>query len=122
MQSSDRRVPQTGERRKRERFVTTCGRPSRPIIGTAIAFTVRSAVSTGRDLTAIGNRRYSSQMIIRTRTVVAMDGAPIENGAVAFSGNQIVDVGGFDDIKTRNTGEIVDLGEQILLPGLINAH
>jgi len=83
---------------------------------------VRSAVSTGRDLTAIGNRRYSSQMIIRTRTVVAMDGGPIENGAVAFSGNQIVDVGGFDDIKTRNTGEIVDLGEQILLPGLINAH
>jgi len=61
-------------------------------------------------------------MIIRTRTVVAMDGAPIENGAVAVSGNQIADVGGFDDIKTRNTGEIVDLGEQVLLPGLINAH
>jgi len=48
--------------------------------------------------------------------------APVENGAVAVSGNRIVDVGKFDDIKTRNTGEIVDLGEQVLLPGLINAH
>ena len=85
-------------------------------------------------------------MIIRARTVVTMDGAPIENGAVAVSGNQIddspsgsspsraarlcraaltgsvVDVGQFDQIKKRNAGEIVDLGEQALLPGLINAH
>jgi aminodeoxyfutalosine deaminase len=61
-------------------------------------------------------------MIIRARTVVTMDGAPIENGAVAVSGNQIADVGKFDEIRTRNAGEIVDLGEQVLLPGLINAH
>ena len=54
--------------------------------------------------------------------VVTMDGAPIENGAVAVSGNRIVDVGRFDDIKTRNAGNAVDLGEQVLLPGLINAH
>jgi aminodeoxyfutalosine deaminase len=51
-----------------------------------------------------------------------MDGPPIENGAVAVSGNRIVDLGKFDEIKTRNAGEIVDLGEQALLPGLINAH
>ena len=61
-------------------------------------------------------------MIIRARTVVTMDGAPIENGAVAVSGNQIADVGKFDQIRARNAGEIVDLGEQALLPGLINAH
>ena len=60
-------------------------------------------------------------MIVRARTVVTMDGAPIENGAVAISGNQIADVGKFDEIRTRNAGEIVDLGEQVLLPGLINA-
>src|SRR5689334_24247560 len=65
-----------------------------------------------------GERR----MIIRARTVVTMDGAPIENGAVAVSGNQIADVGKFDEIRARNAGEIVDLGEQALLPGLINAH
>jgi aminodeoxyfutalosine deaminase len=61
-------------------------------------------------------------MIIRARTVVTMDGVPIENGAVAVSGNQIVDVGKFDELKTRNAGQIVDLGEQALLPGLINTH
>jgi cytosine/adenosine deaminase-related metal-dependent hydrolase len=61
-------------------------------------------------------------MIIRARIVVTMHGAPIENGAVAVSGNRIVDVGRLDDIKTRNAGNTIDLGEQVLLPGLINAH
>ena len=61
-------------------------------------------------------------MIIRARIVVTMCGAPIENGAVAVSGNRIVDVGRFDDVKARNAGNAVDLGEQALLPGLINAH
>jgi cytosine/adenosine deaminase-related metal-dependent hydrolase len=73
-------------------------------------------------LTSVRNPRYSSQMIVRARIVVTMDGAPIENGAVAVSGNRIVDVGRFDDIKTRNAGNTLDLGEQVLLPGLINAH
>jgi cytosine/adenosine deaminase-related metal-dependent hydrolase len=85
-------------------------------------------------------------MIVRARSVVTMDGAPIENGAVAISGDRIddsppgsspsraaglcpsapagsiVDVGKFDHVKTRNSGTLVDLGEQALLPGLINAH
>ena len=61
-------------------------------------------------------------MIVRARTVVPMDGPPIENGAVAVSGNRIIDVGRFDDVKTRNAGNILDLGEQVVLPGLINAH
>jgi len=85
-------------------------------------------------------------MIIRARIVVTMDGPPIENGAVAISKNQIddappgsspsraarlcrsapagsvVEVGKFDSIKKGNSGEVLDLGEQALLPGLINAH
>ena len=61
-------------------------------------------------------------MIIRARTLVTMDGTPIDNGAVAVSENRVVDVGKFGDIKTPNAGEILDLGEQALLPGLINAH
>jgi cytosine/adenosine deaminase-related metal-dependent hydrolase len=51
-----------------------------------------------------------------------MDGPPIENGAVAISGNAVIDVGRFDEIKAHNVGDVVDLGEQVLLPGLINAH
>src|ERR1700756_4033596 len=62
------------------------------------------------------------RMIIRARSVVTMDGPPIGNGAVVVSADRIVDVGEFDQIEKENAGEIVDLGEQALLPGLINAH
>ena len=62
-------------------------------------------------------------MIIRAGTVVTMDGPPIENGAVAVSGGRITNVGKFSDISATNSGEqIVDLGGQALLPGLIDAH
>jgi aminodeoxyfutalosine deaminase len=62
-------------------------------------------------------------MIIRARIVVTMDGPPIENGAVAISENQIIDVGKFPAVSTQHPGKkTVDLGEQALLPGLINAH
>jgi cytosine/adenosine deaminase-related metal-dependent hydrolase len=61
-------------------------------------------------------------MIIRSRIVVPMEGEPIENGAVAVQGNRIVSVGRFEEVKADHEGEILDLGEQILLPGLINAH
>ncbi len=62
-------------------------------------------------------------MIVRARVVVTMDGPPIENGAVAISDNRIEDVGTFPEISAQHSGqEIIDLGEQALLPGLINAH
>jgi cytosine/adenosine deaminase-related metal-dependent hydrolase len=59
-------------------------------------------------------------MILRARTVVTMDGPPIENGAVRVRGERIIEVGKFSDLA--GTDEIVDLGNHILLPGLINAH
>src|SRR5213082_3411096 len=63
------------------------------------------------------------RMIVRARVVVTMDGPPIKNGAVVISGNRIVDIGTFPEISERHSGqELVDLGEQALLPGLINAH
>ena len=62
-------------------------------------------------------------MIVRARAVVTMNGAPVENGAVAVSGDRIVDVGKFPEVSACYSGEeIIDLGEQVLLPGLINAH
>jgi aminodeoxyfutalosine deaminase len=61
-------------------------------------------------------------MIIRARIVVTMNGAPIENGALVVADNRIADVGSFAELRARNGGEVVDLGEQALLPGLINAH
>jgi aminodeoxyfutalosine deaminase len=62
-------------------------------------------------------------MIIRARAVVTMDGPPIENGAVAVSRNRIIDVGKFPEISARHSAQqLIDLGEQVMLPGLINAH
>ena len=50
-----------------------------------------------------------------------MDGPPIENGAVAVSGNRIAAVGVWPEIKSLG-GDAIDLGEAALLPGLINSH
>jgi cytosine/adenosine deaminase-related metal-dependent hydrolase len=62
-------------------------------------------------------------MIVRARVVVTMDGPPIEDGAVAISGDKVVDVGKFSEVSPRQSGEqLVDLGDRALLPGLINAH
>jgi len=61
-------------------------------------------------------------MILRARTVVTMEGPPIEDGAVAVRGNRILAVGSYKDVSRLFTGKLIDLGEQVLLPGLINAH
>ena len=61
-------------------------------------------------------------MIIRARTVLPMEGEPIDNGAVAVRGNKITAVGTFDDLRRGNDANVLDLGEQVVLPGLINAH
>ena len=61
-------------------------------------------------------------MILRARTVITNTGGPIEDGAVAIVGNRIAAVGGFDEIRAAYYGETTDLGEQVLMPGLVNAH
>jgi cytosine/adenosine deaminase-related metal-dependent hydrolase len=61
-------------------------------------------------------------MIIRARTVVPMASDPIEDGAVAVNKNEIMAVGQFDEVRREHAGDVLDLGEMILLPGLINAH
>ena len=60
-------------------------------------------------------------MIVRARMVVTMDAAPIPDGAVRVAGNRIVEVREFSAFASDND-EIIDLGECVLLPGLINAH
>ena len=62
-------------------------------------------------------------MIVRAKILVSMDGPPVENGAVVVSGERIRAVGKFPELRKEYAHEeIVDLGEQALLPGLINAH
>src|ERR1700730_16591073 len=76
-------------------------------------------------------------MILRARTVVTMDGPPIDDGAVRIDRDRIVEVGKFSDLyresapeveekeeekDAASAEEVIDLGERALLPGLINAH
>jgi len=61
-------------------------------------------------------------MILRAGVVLPISGAPIPNGAVAVSGNTITAVGSFEEIRAAHGGEVIDLGERALMPGLVNAH
>ena len=61
-------------------------------------------------------------MILRARVVVPVSQPPIENGAVVISHDRIRAVGLWPDLWPRQTGEMVDFGEVMLVPGLVNAH
>src|SRR6266436_5341081 len=67
-------------------------------------------------------RASEHMMILRARYVLPMDQPPIEDGAVAIEGDTIVAVGKTAEIRAAHTGEVLDLGERVLAPGLINAH
>ena len=61
-------------------------------------------------------------MILRAKYVLPMNQPPIEDGAVAIEGDTIVAVGKTAEVRAAHAGEIRDLGERVLAPGLINAH
>jgi len=63
-------------------------------------------------------------MILRARVVLPITAPPIADGAVALRGNRIVAALPWRELaRTRRTRrETIDLGDVILLPGLINAH
>ena len=61
-------------------------------------------------------------MILRARTILPVSQPPIENGAVVISGNRIRAVAPWPELKPGADETVMDLGEVILLPGLVNAH
>jgi cytosine/adenosine deaminase-related metal-dependent hydrolase len=64
--------------------------------------------------------------ILRARLILPVASPPVENGAVLISRNRIVALGAWKDFPRELTscpnGKVADLGEVILLPGLVNAH
>ena len=60
--------------------------------------------------------------ILRARIVAPVSRPPIENGAVLVSGDRIRAVGAWNDLARRHVAQSRDLGEVVLLPGLVNAH
>ena len=64
-----------------------------------------------------------SPFLLRARVVVPVRRPPLDDGAVFVSGGRLADVGRWPDLASRHAGSpVIDLGEVILLPGLINAH
>src|SRR5258708_3295599 len=56
------------------------------------------------------------------RTLLSMAGTPIDNGAFAVDGSRFVRAGRAPEVLKNFGGEVVDLGEVVVMPGLINAH
>lgn len=64
-------------------------------------------------------------MILRARTIVPVSRPPIDNGAVCIAGDRIAWVGRYTELPeslTSSGDSEHDLGDVILLPGLVNAH
>src|ERR1041384_173054 len=60
-------------------------------------------------------------MILRARVVLPISGPPIQNGAVLVRGRRVRGVGRWRDLASHRE-PTVDLGDAVLLPGLVNAH
>lgn len=63
-----------------------------------------------------------SPFILRAQVVLPMAGPPIADGAVIVHGRRIVAVGRWREWRREAGNRVTDLGEVILLPGLVNAH
>ena len=62
-------------------------------------------------------------IIVKAKYLITNPNNYIENGAVAIEGTKIHCVGTFDEIRAlTNVDKIIDLGNAIILPGLINIH
>ena len=66
--------------------------------------------------------RAAGTLVLRARVVLPVRRPPIENGAVVIEGERVAAVGRWPSLRNRYQGTCQDLGEVILLPGLINAH
>jgi len=61
-------------------------------------------------------------MLLRARVVLPVAQPPIDDGAVWISGNRIRSVGRWRDRAVGAGEQVEDLGDAVLLPGLVNAH
>src|SRR5215468_10609801 len=60
--------------------------------------------------------------LLRARLVLPVSTPPIPDGAVLISRNRLAAVGRWRDLAPLGGHAALDLGEAILMPGLVNAH
>src|SRR5262245_6272543 len=61
-------------------------------------------------------------MLLRARIVIPVSRPPIDDGAVVVSAGRVAWVGRWKDRPALAGAQVQDLGENALLPGLVNAH
>ncbi len=61
-------------------------------------------------------------MLIRTRMVLPGNRPPIEDAAVAIVRGRVLSTGKWSHVRRHTGGRHLDLGETLVLPGLVNAH
>jgi cytosine/adenosine deaminase-related metal-dependent hydrolase len=62
-------------------------------------------------------------LIYAAKHLLPVASTPIQNGAVAVHDGRIVAVGRRKDVVKAHPGvEVRELGDSVLIPGLINAH
>ena len=62
-------------------------------------------------------------ILYRARHVLTMAGAPMENAGIAVRDGEILDAAPWSALRSEHPGALIeDLGEVIVMPGLINAH
>ena len=64
----------------------------------------------------------SFQPLLRARIVWPVARPPIPDGAVLVSGSRIAAVGRWRDLSRQGRRKTLDLGDTVLMPGLVNAH
>lgn len=62
------------------------------------------------------------KLLLRARAVLPLSRPLIPNGAILISGCRIAEVGRWRDLAQVQCDNTIDLGEVLLMPGLINAH
>src|SRR5512141_2083488 len=68
------------------------------------------------------SRAPSSPLLLRARVVLPVSRPPICDGAVLIAGQRIAAVGRWRDLASCSRKETLDLGDTLLMPGLVNAH
>ena len=61
-------------------------------------------------------------MILRAKAIIPISAPPVEDGAICIVGSKIQRVTTWKNLRPHLREKAMDLGEVILLPGLINAH
>ena len=77
----------------------------------------RMTASPNHPLSTIDHR-----LLLRSRVVLPLSQPPIHDGAVLISGQHIAAVGRWRDLSRHRRSQTLDLGDALLMPGLVNAH